>query len=280
MTPPANQSATTSPKEAPHSGPGYFGVVFAFASRELRTLTGNRFLHVFAALAILGGSAATRLTPSIEAIPFILLQGILYVVPLFAVLIGLSSAHGELEEHPFLFSQPFARSALVLGKAVALGVALGAALLIAFIPAFIFSPRTYALVILWGASLLLTGVFVSLGLAIGLSLRDRSRGILYALLAWLLLLIGFDLFAYGAAMIPFVQQQPLIWLAGLLMNPVDAVRIAMLFNLEEIPFSVSTDHRWVNLWLDNILPWATGLCALWIALLLLWGKRQVDRREI
>ncbi|MEX2381136.1 MAG: ABC transporter permease subunit [Opitutales bacterium] len=277
----ATESHSNDPSDpAPTSSlPSFFPVAIAFAAREFRTLLRNRFLQVFFLIALAGGFASTGLTPTIEAIPFILLQLTLYLVPLFSILIGLSSAHGELEEHPFLFSQPVSRFALVTGKAFALAISLGAILFFAFLSGLIFSPRTGALLLLWGMSLLLAGVFVSLGLAIGCTTRERSRGIIYALLAWLFLLIGFDLIAYGAALTPFVQQQPLLWLGILLMNPVDAVRVAMLFHLEDIPFTVRTDLRLATFWMDHLVVWVLILCSAWISILLLWSRWRLNRRE-
>lgn len=260
--------------------PAFLSSAFVFGTRELRTLGRNRFLHVFAFLAITGGAFTTRSAPSIEAIPFVLLQMILYLVPLFSILIGLSSAHGELEEQPFLFSQPVSRFALVAGKASTLVLSLSLLLLLAFVPSFLFAADRSAIFVLWGMSLLLGAVFIALGLSIGFSTRERSRGIIYALLAWLFLLIGFDLLVYLTALLPAMQQQPLAWLSLLLLNPIDAVRVAMLFQLEDIPFSISTDLRLVNLWLASLVPWVFLLCALWIVALLCWSRQRVERREI
>jgi ABC-type transport system involved in multi-copper enzyme maturation permease subunit len=274
-----NRENTRSARHQKPSLPGFPAVTLAVAAREMRTLLRNRFAHVFLFLAVAGGFATSGLTPSIQAIPFILLQMTLYLVPLFAILIGLSSAHGELEEQNFLLSQPVPRLALVLGKALTLGCCLGLTLLLAFGPALFFYPRTGALLLLWGLSLLLGGVFLALGLTLGFSTRDRSRGIIYALLAWLVLLIGFDLLAYAAALTPAVDRVPLLWMGVLLMNPVDAVRIAMLFQLEDIPFTVPSELRLVTFWMDHLLAWVTGLCVAWMTLLLLWSWRKVEGRQ-
>jgi hypothetical protein len=255
-------------------------VLVAFAVREFRMLLRNRFLQVFFLIALGGGFATTGLAPSVQAIPFILLQVTLYLVPLFGVLIGLSSAHGELEEQPFLFSQPVSRFALVAGKVCALGISLAAILFLAFLPSHVYSPRTGTILLLWGMSLLLGSVFVSLGLAIGCSTRERTRGIVYALLAWLFLLIAFDLLAYGAALVPWVRERPLLWLTLLLMNPVDAVRVAMLFHLADIPFAVPSDLALATLWMERLVPWVFLLCLGWIAALLLWSRWRMERTEL
>ncbi len=268
--PPANRSCDLPPLH--HSAA-------VIAARELRTLLRNRFLHVFAVIALGGGLLATRLAPSIEAIPFILLQLALYFVPLFSILIGLSSAHGELEEHPFLFSQPISRFAVVAGKAVTLTASLAILLVLAFASGIAYAPERTPVMMLGFLGLLLGTVFIVLGLAIGFTTHERSRGIIFALLFWVAILIAFDLLAYFAALLPAIQQRPLLWLSILLLNPVDAVRVAMLFQLEDIPFNVETDSRLITVWLSNLIPWVILLCIGWIAALLLWSRRQVERRE-
>lgn len=255
-------------------------MVRSFIARELRTVLRNRFLQVFSTLALLAGWAAVGLAPSAAATPFILLQLALYLVPLFAVLIAVSSAHGELEEHPFLFSQPICRFTLVAGKWTALWIASSAVLFLAFLPALLTAPAAAKLFLLWGKSLCLAGIFVGIGLAVGFSTSDRGRGLIYALLIWLLLVIGYDLLAYFAAQFTFVQQSPALWLSFLLANPLDAVRISALFSLEEIPFTVPGENKIVLLWSAHLGKWVLVLSAIWIAALLSWCRFKVERREV
>jgi ABC-type transport system involved in multi-copper enzyme maturation permease subunit len=233
----------------------FASAVRAFFGREIRTVFRNRFFHVFAVLALTGGWSAVALGPSPGSIPFILLQLTLYLVPLFAVLIAISSAHGELEEYPFLFSQPISRFALVLGKWVALGCACAVILLLTYLPALLTSPSVGKLLLLGGQSLCLSGIFVGLGLAVGFSTSDRGRGLIYALVIWLLLLVGYDLLAWLAAQFPVAQKFPGVWFSALVLNPLDAVRIATLFSLEEIPFNVPGENAVVLFWCAHLGKW-------------------------
>jgi hypothetical protein len=252
----------------------------AFLGRELRTVFRNRFLQVFSVLALLAGWAAVARAPSPDSVPFVLLQLVLYLVPLFAVLIAVSSAHGELEEHSFLFSQPISRFALVAGKWSALCVASAAVLFLAFLPALVTASSPLKLLWLWGSALSLAGVFAGIGLAVGFSTSDRGRGLIYALLIWLLLMIGYDLLAYFGAQFEWVRQSPGLWLSFLLLNPLDAVRIAALFSLEEIPLTVPDGNKVVLLWSAHFGKWVVALTFLWIASLLLWSKYKLDAKEV
>lgn len=281
MSSTAEQISSKEPRRSSRSGSraSFWSSTSIFAWREARTLARNRFLHVFAIVAVAGGLLTTHSAPSAAAIPFILLQLILYLIPLFSILIGLSSAHGELEEQMFLFSQPVPRLAVVIGKAAALLISLALLLFVAFISSFIYAPDKGTILMLWAMAVLLGGVFIALGLAIGFSTRDRARGVIAALLFWLVALIGFDLIAYLTSMAPLMQQQPLLWIGILLINPIDAIRVAVLLRLEDIPFSMATEAPLVDLWLRWIVPWVFAIGLFWIALFLFWSHWQVERRE-
>ncbi len=249
----------------------------AFFRRELRTCFRNRFLHVFAVLGLLCGLGIVFFSPSAGSIPFLHLQAILYLFPLFGSLIGISSAHGELEEQSLLLSQPVSRLAWASGKAAALALVFGAVLSLVFIPALFAGTSFFRLLGLWAQGASLAAVFVVMGLAVGFSTRERVRGLIYALLLWLFFLVGFDLLAFAGAQTAFFREAPVLWLAILLFNPVDAVRISALFQLEDIPFQVPGDAAVVAFWIDNLLVWNFILAGLWIAALLAWSRFRLER---
>ena len=88
--------------------------------REVTTTFHNRFVQIFAVIVIGGSIAVGGLSGRPSALPFGLLLLFLYVVPLFGLLIGVSSAHEERDERAFLWSQPVPRSVYVLGKTATL----------------------------------------------------------------------------------------------------------------------------------------------------------------
>ena len=85
----------------------------------------NRFLHVHLALAAVAG-LLPLFTPddAPSAAPLWVLHAVLYCLSLSALLLGLSSAHGEADEFPLLFTQPVA----ALGVAARQGAALSRSL--------------------------------------------------------------------------------------------------------------------------------------------------------
>src|SRR5690349_14654562 len=98
-----------------------FHALRAFFIRELRAALLNRFVHIFSAAALLAGFAPIFASAHAgETAPYFLIQVILYLFPLFALLIGVGSAQSDQEERAFLFTQPAGRGASVLGKFFAL----------------------------------------------------------------------------------------------------------------------------------------------------------------
>src|SRR5690349_15983738 len=78
--------------------------------RELAANRVNRFLHVHLALAASAG-LLPLFTPDdvANAAPLWVLHAVLYCLSLSALLLGLSSAHGEADEFALLFTQPAPR---------------------------------------------------------------------------------------------------------------------------------------------------------------------------
>src|SRR6476469_6419868 len=109
--------------------------VAAACQRELAANRVNRFLHVHLALAASAGLLPLFTPDDIaSAAPLWVLHAVLYCLSLSALLLGLSSAHGEADEFPLLFAQPAPRWAWLLGKSAAIALLLTAAALLLVLP--------------------------------------------------------------------------------------------------------------------------------------------------
>lgn len=251
----------------------------AVLRRELRSALLNRYLQVFGLLALLGGLSAAVFTEAAEAAVFTLLQFGLYLVPLFALLIGLTSARAEREEWPLLFSQPAPRTVFVRGKFLALLALFALVLLPLFLPAALAGAGWRAPGQLYWQSLALAGCFGGLGLCLGCSARDGVQALLLGLGLWLLLLCGFDLLALFAAHWPVVQGAPDAWVGGLMLNPLGAFRVHALFALGQIPAEAAGKSPLTQWWLAHPGLWFGVLCGAWMAGLLGLAGRQLNRWE-
>lgn len=251
----------------------------AVMRRELTTTRHNRFVQVLA-LVVLAGSGAVAASSRPDAVPFGVLLLFLYVVPLFGLLVGVSAAHEDREELPFLLSQPVPRRAYVLGKAGVLSAALMVVLLLALIPPAVAVAAAAPVLLLGGLGAVLASISVSGGIALGHYTGTRARGLMAALLTWFAVFGLYDVLALALSGLGVMQQLPALWVAVLLLNPIDAVRLTGLFGLEQVPFSVAGAAAWIEP-LTTWLPLWVGLLAIgWTAGALALAARRLDRLDL
>ena len=232
--------------------------------REIAEHRLNRFLHVHLTLCALTG-LLPLFTPDAAArsAPAWVLQAVLYCLSLSSLLLGLSAAHGDADEFPMLFTQPAGRATWLAGKGVALAVLLGPASILTITPAALTSGVTPSLMFVGAAAAGVCLVLALLGLAIGCWVRDHVRGLLVALGAWFMLLFGVELLLLAISGSPLVQQHPSTWAVPLMLNPLSALRVTMLFTLERTaPASIGTGAL-VGWWLSHGGLWLGGVLAAW-----------------
>ncbi|MHA3774379.1 ABC transporter permease subunit [Verrucomicrobiota bacterium sgz303538] len=250
----------------------------AFFRRELHAALLNRFVHVFSGVALLAGLAPQLIDMANgDAAPYFLLQVILYLLPLFALLIGTGAAQSDQEERAFLFAQPAGRSASLLGKFAALWLLLSVAGLLLVLPSAVGDAALAPLFLLWLHTVGIAGVFLALGLAAGFATTDRVKAHLASLSVWLVFLVGFDLLALFGAHIPWTQQHPMLWTGLLMASPLDALRVGALFSVDQVPFDRTQAPVLVRWWLDHLSLWFALLTAGWTVLALNWSRRRLER---
>jgi len=234
--------------------------------RELAANRVNRFLHAHLALAAAAG-LLPLFTPdeAASAAPLWVLHAVLYCLSLSALLLGLSSAHGEAEEFPLLFAQPAPRWAWLLGKALALTIVLATASLVLVLPAAFAGGITPALAGLAAAAGGVTLALAAVGLGVGFWVRDPVRGLLTALGVWFVLLFGTDLLLLAVAGAPWIHEWSNVWVALLMSNPLDALRVTVLFSVEESAFAGLDAGGLVRWWISHGWTWLTLIVLVWTA---------------
>lgn len=256
--------------------PVYRGIV----RREITTTFHNRFVQIFAIVAWAGSIAVAALSGRPNAVPYGLLLLFLYLVPLFGLLVGVSAAHEERDERAFLWSQPVPRAAFVLGKAATLIVALSAVLLGALVAGAVMGAAAGTLALLWGLGTGLVLVSVSAGLAAGQYTTSRARGLMAVLVVWVVAFALYDAMALGLSGLKAMQALPAIWVGLLLVNPIDATRIAGLFALENVPFSSPGEAAWIGDLMAWLPAWTAVLTVIWTGLLLALACRRLQRLDL
>ncbi|MBU3666609.1 MAG: ATP-binding cassette domain-containing protein [Chthoniobacterales bacterium] len=251
----------------------------AVLAREIRAAFMNRYLQTFTVLALAGGLVSVWMSENLEAVAHLTLQTCLYGIPLFALLLGVSSARMESEEWPVLFSQPVRRSTIFFGKFLASWGVFVLLLAVVFVPGLFVGVTAGSAAAQWIESTALGAVFVALGLCVGVSAGDRVRALVAGLVAWLVLFVIFDLAVAGLAGWPFMQQLPGFWVALLVVNPLDAYRIQALFGLEQIPAETAAKSPLAAWWLDHAHACFFAIAALWTVVLLALTVRRINRME-
>lgn len=235
----------------------------AVVRRETHTTRHNRYVQVFALLLVVGSLTIIGGSGTAASVAFGLLLLLLYVVPLFAVLVGVSSAHESLEERPVLLSHPLPRGTFVAGKLATLVAAQTGVLTLALVPAAWRVASVQPLLVLWGLGGVLISVWTSTGLVLGIYTSNRPRGLVAGLCVWFASLVLYDLGAFALAGVEAVQSWPAFWVSLLLLNPSDAVRLAGLTLLDGASFTAAGAHSTVTTLLAWTPIWVVVLAVAW-----------------
>ncbi|HWL52696.1 MAG TPA: ABC transporter permease subunit [Chthoniobacteraceae bacterium] len=280
-TDPETPPASPAPKRPAFTppAPGRFTLWCTLLRRELRTALLNRFVHLLSLVTLAVGIAPLFREHAGESAPYFLIQAILYLIPLFALLTGAGSAQSDLEERPFLLTQPVGRLTLVLGKWSALWLVFSLASGLLVLPSALGPAALGPLGLLWLSAVESSAIFLALGMALGFSTDDRVKAHLALLCLWLFLLAGLDLIALSAVQAGFFSSDATPWLLVLMLNPLDAFRIGALFSMEQVPLELSKLPPPGQWWLENPNTWFALLAALWTAAALGWCWWRLHRTE-
>jgi Cu-processing system permease protein len=251
----------------------------ALFTREFRAALINRYFQVFSGLGLIGGIAAAVFSEDAHATAFFYLQIGLYFVSLFALLAGVGSAQAEREEWQLLFTQPLPRPAYAVGKFCALLSIFGLVLVLMFVPGLFVGLPARTLGALYFEMWLLAGAFLACGLAAGYLAHDRAHALIVGVSGWLLLLFGLDLVALFAARWSAIQNVPDIWLALLMLNPLDSFRINALFALQQIPAEAANKTPLANWWIAHAGFWFATIAAMWSATLIALAGLRLNHWE-
>ncbi len=269
--------------------------LLVIAGEEFRRVVESRWMFGFAALltAMVLGLSFFGLVQSGEVgfqgfarTTLSLLNLVLFVVPLVGLLLGATSLSGDTNLLPLLLAQPVSRRDVLLGKALGLSGALAAAQAVAFggggvvVALQAGAGQLGAYVALTALALLLGTLTIALGLAIAAAWPDRLRAVSAAALAWLALVVLYDLGVFGAtSMLSGLPLQSVL-LPALLLNPVDLVRVLVVFAVGSGALFGPTSAALMG-WLGTGGGLAVGIAALLveIAVPLVFAVWRFERRD-
>ena len=214
--------------------------VWVVAREEYRRALETRWLFAFAALfalLVLGlsyfGLAQSREVgfQGFARVTLSLMNLALMIVPLTALMLGVTSIAGSRESLSLLLAQPIGRGEVLAGKYLGLAAALGVAQALGFGGGGVIvalnggADQVPGFAVLTVLSLVLGWVTLAAAICIAALWPDRLKAMSAALLLWLLMAIAYDLVVLGAtALLSGVPLQSVLFPA-LILNPVDLVRV-------------------------------------------------------
>lgn len=161
-----------------------------------------------------------------------LLNIVLLIVPLVSLIFSTIYVYNSAEFIELLVSQPVQRKVIWTSMFCGLAVALCLAFVIGVgIPVLIYAPGTTGIVMI-ASGCLLSAVFVSLALWGGVKIRDKAKGIGFAIMIWLFFSLLFDGLILGL-LFQFSDYPIEKGMVGLIsLNPIDLCRIFILLFLD------------------------------------------------
>jgi ABC-type transport system involved in multi-copper enzyme maturation permease subunit len=248
-------------------------------AREFQASFINRYFQVFCALGLMSGIAAAIFSEDANTTAVFYVQIAIYFVSLFALLAGVGSAQAEREEWQLLFTQPLPRAVCVVGKFCALVSIFGGVLLLMFVAGLFAGSAPHTLAPLYLETSLLAATFLACGLAAGYFAQDPAQGLIIGISVWLLLLFGLDLIALFAARWSTIQTLPDLWVAMLMINPLDSFRINALFALQQIPAEAANKTPLASWWIAHAGVWFSAIAVMWSLLLVMLSGLRLKNWE-
>ncbi len=241
----------------------------ALSQRELATVLASRVIWVFGlacicfGLLIVSGSAGEGSTAVWLSLPLVL-----YALPLIGLLAGVAAAQGDAQEEPLIASRISGSGQRMVVKWLLWSFLLGLVALLWLLPAAARAGQWSALPQLWAYALGEVAVFLAAGLLLGRWIHDSVAANLSALLFGFFTLAGAGIFAWLAAGLPYVQAHPSFWTLTLMLHPVEALRVGLLFSIDDLPFDPGQLPALADWWLRHPGVWYACLSLAWSGLAL------------
>lgn len=211
-----------------------------------------------------------------------------FVVPLFALLLGIFGFLSYREHLELMATQPVSRSKIILGKYLGLVLTVvGATLLGLGLPGVVFSLAVgtegalqYAAVVL--LTVLLSVVFSSLAVLIAVSTDRQQIALGIAVGVWLFFELFYGLLMLGTTLYFSRTTLKVLLLAGLVGNPVDLTRVLSLLAVGGAEFFGAAGATLIKTAGSVTLATGVGLVALllWILVPLAIAMRLFSRQDL
>lgn len=270
-----------------------------FAAEELKIALRSRWTQIFAGVfaVLASGVAAAGYVISgghgvqdFARTSASLVHLVVLVVPLISVMLGALSLSLERGAAEVLFALPVSRRTILLGRLLGLFVALALAQAFGFGLAGLLvyaqsGPQGIGdFLVVLGASLLATAVFLAIAALLSADAfgRKRSKALALALVAWLVGEVFIDLAALAlATLFPSGAASRILILSSLL-NPIGALRTGSLLMVEGTGAFGAASLALLRFTGGpaGAAAWILLSVTLWTVIPAVWASRRLDRADI
>ncbi len=252
---------------------------------QLSNVLRSRWLIGYGLFFLLVTDALLRFGDGGTSAVLSLINVVLLLVPLVSIVFGTMYVYDAREFTELLLAQPVRRRQLFAGLYLGLVLPLALSVVAGVAVPFAMHGATAAggqgaLMMLLATAVTLTAIFTALACVVALRWEDKVRGLGAAIAIWLALTILYDgsvlLLATMFAQYPIEQAL----LGGMLANPVDLARIALL-----LQFDISALMGYTGAAFRNVFGSAAGIAlavtalALWVAGPVALGARLFARKD-
>ncbi|HRN26263.1 MAG: ABC transporter permease subunit [Ignavibacteriaceae bacterium] len=213
-----------------------------------------------------------------------LMNIVLIVIPLVSIIFGTIYVYNSNDYIQMVLCQPIDRKSLFIGLYLGNSIPLAAGFLFGTLIGFIlngyanFSFENFILLLIVGAAL--TFIFTSISFLIGIKFSDKSRGLGFAIIIWLLLSVAYD--GIVLFVIYYFRDYPIenIVLAISLLNPIDLGRIMFILNFDIsalMGYTGALFHKFFGSALGIIISFS--LLFLWLIIPTFWGLKSFKKKD-
>ncbi len=211
-----------------------------------------------------------------------------FIIPLFALLLGVFSFLGDREYLEMLVTQPLSRSRVLMGKICGLSLTVLAASALGFgIPGAVIAMAIgtegavgYLLVVIY--CMMLAVIFVGLSVLISLVARRRQIALGIALGVWIFFELVYSMLMLGTTLYLPARILKTSLLIGLFGNPVDIARVLSLLQVGGPHLFGPAGATLIKLTGTQVMATMVGLVGLvlWIVIPILVSMRIFARQDL
>ncbi len=213
---------------------------------------------------------------------------VLYLVPILALMMGTHTFVSSREYLDLIVTQPVARWKIIAGKylgaltslMISTGIGFGLAGIIIALQIGAEGSSRFILVVL--LAFLLGAVFLSLSFLLSIILHRRQASVGLSILVWFFFVIFYDLLVLAGTALLSYQTLKIGLMAGLLLNPVDMVRVTGLIVVGGESIFGAAGALAVKLLgsMGTLVAMSIGIILIWIILPLFLSIKIFEKQNL